>query len=398
MTTLHDRVAQREWAVYIVAALIAGVAVGWHPAKAIDYQVYFENARHYFAGSAMYGPASGTGWAGGVYRYPPLFLDLFRGLAWLPLAWGAALWAAGKVLVLGALVTHLRRRWKLKSAVEFWPGLILIAPYFVQELRYGNAQFYIVALCIVGLLHLRASAALGLAAALKVWPLFFLPCLFFTRRWRATAWATASALGLTLLPGLWRGMGRQITLLGQWLTQERAIGKLNEAWYPGQSLHDVLLRYLTVVDYGQLPDAAYRQVAWLHWSPLTVEYLWWALVSLLMAGLFYALARTGYSDGAVAAMFCAVIIVEPHVHRVILETALFPALWISARRGARAPMFWLAVAMAAVEPLIPGGARQRVMQIYGIDFWFVVLPLTWVVCVAWLRHLPDITARAQLAH
>jgi hypothetical protein len=97
-------------------------------------------------------------------------------------------------------------------------------------------------------------------------------------------------------------------------------------------------------------------------------------------------------------MFCAVIIVEPHVHRLILETALFPALWISARRGARAPMFWLAVAMAAVEPLIPGGARQRVMQIYGIDFWFVVLPLTWVVCVAWLRHLPDITARAQLAH
>jgi len=282
----RDHVAQKEWAVYVAVALAAAAAVALHPAKAIDYQVYFDNTHHYFAGAAMYGPASGTGWAGGVYRYPPLFLDLFRGLAWLPLAWGAALWAAGKVLALGALLTHLRRRWGLKSSAAFWPGLILIAPYFVQEVRYGNAQFYIVALCIVGLLHLRASAAVGLAAALKVWPLLFLPCLFFARRWRALAWAAASVVGLTLLPALWRGPGAQMALLGQWLTQERAIGKLNEIWYPGQSLHDVLLRYLTVVDYSRLPDTAYRQVAWLHWSPIGVERLWWVLVVLLMAGFF----------------------------------------------------------------------------------------------------------------
>ena len=45
MTAWRDRVAQREWAVYMAVALVAGVAVGWHPAKAIDYQVNFYNAR-----------------------------------------------------------------------------------------------------------------------------------------------------------------------------------------------------------------------------------------------------------------------------------------------------------------------------------------------------------------
>ncbi|MGH9478100.1 MAG: glycosyltransferase family 87 protein [Terriglobales bacterium] len=384
------------WGCFALLALAAACWVAWHPGKAIDFHVYWNNARHYFrSGALMYGPQSGNAWPGGVYRYPPIFLDLFRPLAELPLAVGAALWAAGKLLLGGWLAIRLSRRWRVPSVIALWPGLLLIAPYFVQELRYGNAQFYIVALCVLALLDLdrplRSGFWLGWAAALKVWPLFFIPCLLVRRRWRAVGYACASAAAWTVLPVLWRG-GRQFHLLVAWLAQERAIAatsqRLGVLWYPGQSLHDVLARYLTHIDYSQLPDAHYVQVAWAHWSTVAVERLWIVLVVVLLAGLFYLLSRQSNEDAAAALMFCAVMIVEPHVHRLILETLLWPALWLSAEwvhRRFRPPtsiLFWLAFVVSVVEPLVPGSARQRWLQVYGADFWLVLLPLTVAIVLA----------------
>jgi hypothetical protein len=387
-----DAVTRREWTFFAALAAAGALLAALRPEKAIDFRVYFENARHYFgAGAAMYGPKSGTGWVGGVYRYPPIFLDLFRPLAALPLALGAALWAAGKALAGGWLAIRLRRRWGLSSVAAFWPGLLLVAAYFIQELRYGNAQFYIVALVMAAFLVGEASPGwggfwLGWAAALKVWPLFFFPCLPLRRRGRMALAACASGVGWTLLPILWRGGRAQFALLGQWLAQERSIAarnaRLGGFWYPGQSLHDVMARYLMRIDYARLPDANYPQVAWLHATAAAVQHAWVAAAVLLTAAMFLWLWRaTGPEDGVVAFLFCALMVLEPHVHRLVLETLLWPALWLAAewRHGRLSPAaragYGLAVAVAVLEPLVPGSARQRVMQAYATDFWFVVLPL-----------------------
>ncbi|HUX68556.1 MAG TPA: glycosyltransferase family 87 protein [Terriglobales bacterium] len=396
----------------LLAAAAAALAL-LRPDKAIDFHVYVENARHYFlAGAAMYGPHSGTGWAGGVYRYPPIFLDLFRPLSLLPLRWGAALWAVGKLALGGALAVRLRRRWHLASILPFWPALLLVAAYFIQELRYGNAQFYIVALVVLAFLAddpRWGGFWLGFAAALKVWPLFFFPCLVPRRRLRMLGAAVASGVGWTLLPVLWRGWTAQGRLLAQWLAQERSIAATSaargELWYPGQSLHDVMARYLGVLNYSRLADARYVQVAWAHCAPATVERLWWAVVAVLLVAMFGWLWRAqGSEDGVVALLFCGVVVFEPHVHRLILETLLWSALWLASERaqgrlaGWRRALFWLAVAAAVAQPLVPGAARQRWLQVYGVDFFFVVVPLTAVVArQAWLGHIADRQARAAAA-
>lgn len=399
-----DTLTRREVAITAAVAAATAVAVALHPDKAIDYRVYFDNARHFFgAGAAMYGPQSGTGWAGGVYRYPPIFLDLFRPLAALPLAAGAALWAAGKILVLGWLLICLRRRWQLPTCAHFWPALLLVAAYFIQDLRYGNAQFYIVAL--VMLAGIAASDAwggawLGWAAALKVWPLFFFPCLELRRQGRRLAAALASFAAWTLLPVLWRGWTGQARLLGQWLAQERAIAATSaaagELWYPGQSLHDVMARYLSVIDYARLPDAGYPQVAWLHLQPAVVERLWWVAAALVLLALAVCLWRTVNEDAAVAMMFCGVVVLEPHVHRLILETLAWPALWLAAELFHRRLLGWrrlglaVAVAAAVLEPLVPGASRQRWLQAHGSDFFLVVFPLALAVASqALLRRNAD---------
>ncbi|MGH9486859.1 MAG: glycosyltransferase family 87 protein [Terriglobales bacterium] len=387
------RVELFEWLGFALLALAAAALALLRPDKAIDFHVYYLNARHYFSGAPMYGPDSGTGWAGGVYRYPPIFLDLFRPLTLLPLPAAAAMWAAGQLLAGGALLIALRRRWGLRDAAAFWPAMLLLAPYFIQELRYGNAQFYVVAMVMAAFVTERPLARgfwLGWAAALKVWPLFFLPCLLARRRWRAAGAMAAWAAGWTLLPALWRGWGQQLKLLGQWLAQERGIAALSatagELWYPGQSLHDVLARYLRIIDYARLQDARYPQIAWLHLSAVAFDRLWWILAVVLTVALLLFLARAaGERDALVAFMFCALMVLEPHVHRLILVTLLWPALWLCAqwargrlRGGPRSLTFWfwLAFAAAVLEPLVPGAGRQRVMQAYGVDFFLVVLPFT----------------------
>ncbi|TAN24399.1 MAG: DUF2029 domain-containing protein [Acidobacteria bacterium] len=416
-----------EWLAFAVVALAAALLALLRPDKAIDFHVYFENARHYYAGAPMYGPKSGMAWPGGIYRYPPIFLDLFRPLALLPLRVAVVLWAAGKVAAGGAAVIALRKRWNLRDAAGrstgagprvaaprdplmlgraggprpqsvlcLWPGLLLVAAYFIQELRYGNAQFYIVLMVMVAFLvepPLWRGFWLGWAAALKVWPLFFLPCLLVRRRWKAAGWMAAWGTGWTLLPVLWRGWSAQMALLHQWLAQERGIAALSaaagELWYPGQSLHDVLARYLRVIDYARLADASgYHQIAWLRLAPSTVEHLWMALAAVLTLAMFYWLAKMqGPADGVVALMFAMEVLLEPHVHRLVMVTLLWPALWLSAEwasgrlRGRAQIWLWAAVLASALEPLVPGAARQRVLQTYGSDFFLVIIPL--VVLSAW---------------
>lgn len=385
-----------EWAGFGVVALAAALLALLRPDKAIDFRVYFENARHYYSGAAMYGPTSGMAWPGGVYRYPPIFLDLFRPLAMLPLRVAVVLWAVGKVAAGAAVVVALRKRWNLRDAAALWPGLLLAAAYFIQELRYGNAQFYIVLMVMAAFLvepPFWRGFWLGWAAALKVWPLFFLPGLLVRRKWKAAGWMASWGAGWTLLPVLWRGWHAQMTLLHQWLAQERSIAALSaaagELWYPGQSLHDVLARYLRIIDYARLADASrYHQIAWLQLAPSTVEHLWMALAAALTLAMFYWLAKMqGPADGAVALMFAMEVLLEPHVHRLVMVTLLWPALWLSAQwahgrlRGRAQIWLWVAVAASALEPLVPGAARQRALQTYGSDLFLVILPL--MVLSAW---------------
>ncbi|MGH9519304.1 MAG: glycosyltransferase family 87 protein, partial [Terriglobales bacterium] len=306
--------------------------------------------------------------------------------------------------VIAAILTlaALARRWELSSPLLLWPGFLLLAPYAIQELRYGNAQLLIVLLVIWAFLFAdhhphSAGVILGLAVALKVWPLFFLPCLLTLRRWRFTLTATAATIVWTLVPVLWRGPMAQFRLLGQWLVQERAIAATAARtvgfWYPGQSLHDVLARYLTVVNYGLLPDSQYGQVAWLQLSPAALQWVWWTLSATLTFTMLLLLARRYAApvDAAVAFLFCALLVLEPHVHRIIYVSLAWPALWLASERvhgrltGLDANLYWLSVAVAVLEPLIPGGGRQRWLQVYGTDFWLVLLPLT-VVAVLRLWH------------
>lgn len=380
-------------AVAIFAFAVVALAFGYYVARRpMDFRVYHYGARGVFDGTRpVYGLTSGLGWPM-HYRYPPLFLLLFAPLAMLPLALAAAVWVVAKIALLVWLLRAIRAKYfNSRSSPRFYLlSFLFIAPYLIEEFRYGNAQFFVLALTIAGLLILDehpvlAALSLGLAISVKVWPAFFLPYLLVRRNWKQAAWTLGFVLALALVPSLYFGVSKNFDLLGQWFVQESHTQlSENEIWFPNQSLRGVLMRYLTVIDYSRVPDSNYAQVNIAAMNPETVRILWMALAGVSYLGFLFLANRRRSGDGWLdhALAFCLVALLEPFSQKYALAVLLWPALVAAGlmKKPQLRILIYCAATLAVVQPLVPGAAAQRQLQVLGLDFaatLMLTLAVTW---------------------
>jgi len=375
----------------LLFALAAGAVCALRPQKAMDLHAYHAAARSYFLLSGpMYGPNQEFGWPM-IYRYPPLFLCLFRPFASLPLSVAAGIWAALEPLVLGPLLRVWYHRY---SPTRLGPALgisaLLLLPYLLYELQVGNVQLFLVEMVCLALLlcdehPFVASLLLGLATAIKVWPGFILPFLAVRGRgrWRIGVQSLAAAGFFTVLPGVWLGWNNLFHLLKQWFVQERQISALlGDRWYVSQSLRGVMLRYFTRMDYSGLPDQNYRQVNLVSLPSWEVRQFWLMLAIVLGLLALVWIYRCASDGAAYSIFFCSLLIIQPNVGRAMFVTLLWPILYAGiVLTDQKAPRFtrWVlmgAAAVAVLEPLVPGAASQRLGHVLGIDFFGVLVPLT----------------------
>ena len=346
----------------------------------MDFRVYYYGARGVFAGTRpVYGLNSGLGWPM-HYRYPPLFLLIFAPFAMLPLAWGAVLWVMLKVVVLGVLlrVLYSPRGSGGKASVSTVLPFVFIAPYLIEEFRYGNAQFFIFALSAAALLlvdrrPMLAAVSLALGISIKIWPLFFLPYFAVRRNWKAVTYTVGFVILLGMLPGLYFGFGSNSRLLEQWFSQETHTQlSESEIWFPNQSLRGVLMRYSTVIDYSQVPDSNYPQVNVLSLKPSLVRFIWIG-TSVVAYGAFLWLAnRCRYTNGRLdqGLAFCLIALLEPFTQKYALAILLWPAIILATIAWKPRWRFLLygASILALAQPLAPGANTQRLLQVLGLDF------------------------------
>jgi Glycosyltransferase family 87 len=364
----------------ILGIFLAAAAFGYHVSgHPMDFRVYHYGARGVFDGTRpVYGPTSGLGWPM-HYRYPPLFLLLFAPLAMPPLGLAAALWVVAKIATLVWLIAALRERGlKPATTYSYFISLLFITPYLIEEFRYGNAQFFVVALSIGALLIFRqrpllAAAALALGISIKVWPLFFLPYLAVRREWRLVAYTVAIVVILALVPSIYFGFSKNLDLLGQWFTQESHIqlGE-SEIWFPNQSLRGVLMRYLTVIDYSQVPDSNYALVHFTAIDPAIIRRLWLILAGGIYAGfLFVTNSRRGSNDRLdLGLAFCLLALLEPFTQKYALVVLLWPAILAAGliQNQRLRILIYCATVLVLIQPLAPGGSAQRLLQVLGLDF------------------------------
>lgn len=362
----------------VVLFLAAGFAwyVAGHP---MDFRVYYYGADGVFNGTRpVYGDKSGLGWPM-HYRYPPLFLFIAWPFTKVSLPAAAAAWVLLKCAALAGLVVALwKRLGPARTSAAWLVPLLFAGPYVIEDLRYGNAQSFVfvltaAALLITSSLPLIAAAVLSIAITIKVWPLFFVPFLAVRREWKTVAWTLVFTLLLLLLPAFYFGFNGNLDLLSQWTHQEftTQTGQA-EIWFPSQSLRGVLMRYLTVIDYSQVPDSNYPLVHVVSINAASVRLLWLLLAAASYAGLLALSAR--YKRVAFGVMeglaFTALILLQPFSQKYALVVLLWPAM-VAGRlveKSRVGGLLYAAITLTLVQPLIYGSAAQRLLQVLGLDF------------------------------
>ncbi|HEU4348813.1 MAG TPA: glycosyltransferase 87 family protein, partial [Actinoplanes sp.] len=199
---------QQIWwtATAVVAATTAGAALS-RPAEVrlSDLSVYLGAAAGLDHGASLYDFARGNA----LFTYPPFAGLVFRPLTWLPQLPVQVVWSLATVATVAGLALLVHR----EKAGALALVLVLSAPVS-SDLRYGQVSLFLAGLIAADVLVLRRTpwcgALIGVAAAVKLTPLIFIPMLWLAGRRTAALTATATfagcaAAGAIVLPGdSWR--------------------------------------------------------------------------------------------------------------------------------------------------------------------------------------------------
>jgi alpha-1,2-mannosyltransferase len=225
-----DRLAPiRSGTIWAFGLVSAGLLAGWLGVQTrswqVDFDVYRMGGQHVL-GSNLYSSTLTAGVRHLPFTYPPMAALLFWPFSQLSTYAGRLVWDAIDVVALTALIAVSIAAARGRNVVpsDWRAALVLLFPlgYLLfpvrQDLELGQINVLLV-LMIVADLAVRMSwrgkslpkgVLTGLAAALKLTPLVFLPYLLATRQWRAarnmtTTFVVATAALFVIAPDAsWR--------------------------------------------------------------------------------------------------------------------------------------------------------------------------------------------------
>ena len=202
------------WVVGGLSALILALhalAVSVQPQ--VDFEVYRMGGQHVL-GSGLYSSITVAGARRLLFTYTPAAAMLFWPISLLSTRAGQLVWDLANIAALGALIAvssaAVRQRHLTRS--DWQLALLLLAPVGILwwPVRYGFDLGQVnVLLTLMVLFDLTMTLSwrgrtlprgvlVGIAAAVKLTPLIFVPFLLFTRQWRAARNAVLSFLAVTL--------------------------------------------------------------------------------------------------------------------------------------------------------------------------------------------------------
>ncbi|WP_158885250.1 glycosyltransferase 87 family protein [Amycolatopsis anabasis] len=240
-------------ALLVAVALVVGVFAwldGWR--LGADSAVYRAGALTFLRGEPLYTPQTLTTlppWVALPFTYPPAAALLFVPLTALPsgLAWGIL--AAASVLSLAVVVRVCVRGADRPYGAFAVAGLTVLAlglePVW-KTIFLGQINLILMALIVLDVLVLGARGSrwggvlVGVAAAVKLTPLIFVPHLLCTGRWRDAVralgtFAALQGLMFALMPGdavrYWTEAASDPDRIGavHWIFNQSLNGMLNRA-------------------------------------------------------------------------------------------------------------------------------------------------------------------------
>lgn len=215
---------QREWwvagvaisvAVVAVVLLVGGLGQNIGPTMLGDLEIYRGAISWAWAGHPLYQwvytghpTVSGLG-----FTYPPFAAVAMGWVTWWDLATVKVIWTAAGLIVGIAAVAVLVRTMAADKALSVpaqlaWTAGLSAAFLFsypvLHDLFVGQVSLFIVALVLFDHLLPRRwqGVLIGLAAAIKLTPLVFVPYFLVTRQWRPAVVSTATFLTASLVAAI----------------------------------------------------------------------------------------------------------------------------------------------------------------------------------------------------
>lgn len=230
--------------IVLVTALLVAATVFWicQLPMGIDSSVYRAGATALLRGDSIYGRLPNA--SGLPFIYPPIAAILFTPLVILPATGAWVVLDALSLLGLAVVIRVCSGEWPGRGATAtgLLVGLLVLEPVW-RTLALGQINIVLMALVVLDVLALPNSryrgVLVGVAAAVKLTPLVFVPYLFLVGR-RADAaralgtFAALNIAGWLIMPGdtirFWKSQ-----LLG-------GVGVTTESWYGNQSLNGLIQR------------------------------------------------------------------------------------------------------------------------------------------------------------
>ncbi|WP_430783134.1 glycosyltransferase 87 family protein [Actinoplanes sp. G11-F43] len=354
----------RHRVLWVVAAVVAAVQI-WgglfrtSGASLADLRVYLGSLDTLYAGGSLYDfAAPGTG---APFTYPPFAALVFAPLPLMPFVLVGALWTLATV----AAVVLIARLVKPSGAALVAVALIASAPVS-SNLRYGQISVFLVLVVLLDALHViperYRGIVTGLAAAVKLTPLIFVPYYWFSGQRRTAVTSVVSFAGATALA--WAVLPGESTRY--WLTTLFNVDRVGNIHTGGnQSLNGVLLRW-------EIDDHIRTPVVALAGAAVVILALWRAarahragddLTAVIIVGAAgLVLSPVSWTHHQIWLVLAAFFTVSPRtgVNRLwtgfVLAITILPVLWIGAGLSDQwiigNARVWLAVAIAAVVPFV----------------------------------------------
>jgi alpha-1,2-mannosyltransferase len=280
-----------------------------------------------------------------LYKYPPSFALLFAPFAWPSFVPALYAWRIVNVLLLIVAAWALLRAYDVR--LRSWAGAGLLLLLFLlrpipDTLRYGQLDVLLLALLALGLLAIRRErwswmgAAIGVAAALKLYPAYLLGLALIRRKPWAIAGAALAGGAIGLASLAFPGWGAWQIFLSEVL----GTTGVGTGWVENQTFNGFLNRLLSPERIDLSPDGG----GWLR----AATYAWFAAGTALT----FSLTRPGggmRADIAYGLWITALLLVLPAAwfhYQVILLIPLFQAFVLAEERAEG--LAWPAVAAFAL--------------------------------------------------
>ena len=328
------RVSPFVW-LFLALSFVHFAAASWQSAQYgfVDLPIFVERTNDFSQGKALYPNANDSSAyepAAAVYKFPPLFAVtlLPQVLAGLGQSIYPLHWAVHILLYLGALgllVAALQRRFELsRSSALLVVGAVGLnfVPFFetLWRLQLETPILFLVALALWaegGARRWLSGAALGVAAMLKVYPLFLLGWFVLRRSVRGVV-AASIALIATFALGWWViGSEQNLVYYGEILP--RMMQELPRI----DPENIALAKPLHVLVGFELESA--KRVAQL--IALSVV----ALGFLLLHGRPFSVRSSVDPFALLSVMICGLLMFMPNAWTNYLELSLIPIIFVMAR-------------------------------------------------------------------